>query len=55
MEIRHYRVKNAGYTKTLYIQEVFLTNSNEIRKLYCIKTNGHNGKYTKLAFILLLC
>jgi hypothetical protein len=32
-----YRVKNAGYIKNFYIQEVFLTNSNEIRNLYCKK------------------
>jgi hypothetical protein len=51
MEIGH-RVKNAGYTKILYIQEVFLTNSNEIRNIYHEKTNGHNGKHTKLGFVI---
>jgi cobalamin biosynthesis Co2+ chelatase CbiK len=50
-----YRVKNAGYTKIFYIQEVFLTNSNEIRNVYCKKKNGHNGKNIKLGFMLLLC
>jgi len=50
-----YRVKNAGYTKILYIQKVFLTNCNEIRNLKCKKTNDHNGKHTKLGFMLLLC
>ena len=45
-----YRVKNAGYTKTLYIQEVFLTNSNEIRNLYCKKkkkTNKNKNKWSQ--------